>query len=237
MSRCKQCNVEILDETERCPLCHSVLEKTVEVENMYPNVRTMTRRLALLSRIYLFVAILVEALLIYLNVLSDSGMFWSAIPGLAMLYGYLVLRYAILGKSGYKGKIIVLTLIAILMVVAIDFVVGYRGWSVNYALPSAILLVDAGILILMCINRRNWQSYMMWRCPAGLVCGGDRDGAASCLAGVCIFCGAVFGHADHRRPEGKDGTAAKISCPLTRLFCCPAAQLFSDSGIEQRYSE
>ena len=51
MSRCKQCNVEILDETERCPLCHSVLEKTVEVENMYPNVRTMTRRLALLSRI------------------------------------------------------------------------------------------------------------------------------------------------------------------------------------------
>lgn len=162
MSRCKQCNVEILDETERCPLCHSVLEKTVEVENMYPNVRTMTRRLALLSRIYLFVAILVEALLIYLNVLSDSEMFWSAIPGLAMLYGYLVLRYAILGKSGYKGKIIVLTLIAILMVVAIDFVVGYRGWSVNYALPSAILLVDAGILILMCINRRNWQSYMMW---------------------------------------------------------------------------
>ena len=163
MSRCKQCNVEILDETERCPLCHSVLEKTVEVENMYPNVRTMTRRLALLSRIYLFVAILVEALLIYMNVLSDSEMFWSAIPGLAMLYGYLVLRYAILGKSGYKGKIIVLTLIAILMVVAIDFVVGYRGWSVNYALPSAILLVDAGILILMCINRRNWQSYMMWQ--------------------------------------------------------------------------
>ena len=163
MSRCKQCNVEILDETERCPLCHSVLEKTVEVENMYPNVRTMTRRLALLSRIYLFVAILVEALLIYLNVLSDSEMFWSAIPGLAMLYGYLVLRYAILGKSGYKGKIIVLTLIAILMVVAIDFVVGYRGWAGNYALPSAILLVDAGILILMCINRRNWQSYMMWQ--------------------------------------------------------------------------
>ena len=163
MSRCKQCNVEILDETERCPLCHSVLEKTVEVENMYPNVRTMTRRLALLSRIYLFVAFLVEALLIYLNVLSDSEMFWSAIPGLAMLYGYLVLRYAILGKSGYKGKIIVLTLIAILMVVAIDFVVGYRGWSVNYALPSAILLVDAGILVLMCINRRNWQSYMMWQ--------------------------------------------------------------------------
>lgn len=219
MSRCKQCNVEILDETERCPLCHSVLEKTVEVENMYPNVRTMTRRLALLSRIYLFVAILVEALLIYLNVLSDSEMFWSAIPGLAMLYGYLVLRYAILGKSGYKGKIIVLTLIAILMVVAIDFVVGYRGWSVNYALPSAILLVDAGILILMCINRRNWQSYMMWQIfmilcsvvPLVLYAVGIVTGAASCLAGVCIFYGTVLGTLIIGDRRGKDGTAAKIS--------------------------
>ena len=96
MSRCKQCNVEILDETERCPLCHSVLEKTVEVENMYPNVRTMTRRLALLSRIYLFVAILVEALLIYLNVLSDSEMFWSAIPGWRRGPRHLIIYYNLL---------------------------------------------------------------------------------------------------------------------------------------------
>ena len=228
MSRCKQCNVEILDETERCPLCHSVLEKTVEVENMYPNVRTMTRRLALLSRIYLFVAILVEALLIYLNVLSDSEMFWSAIPGLAMLYGYLVLRYAILGKSGYKGKIIVLTLIAILMVVAIDFVVGYRGWSVNYALPSAILLVDAGILILMCINRRNWQSYMMWQIfmilcsvvPLVLYAVGIVTAPLLALLAfafsTALFLGTLI--IGDRRAR-------------------TAAQLFSDSGIEQRYSE
>lgn len=163
MSRCKQCNIEILDETERCPLCNSVLEQTIEVENMYPNVRTMTRRLMLLSHIYLFCAILTEVLLIYLNIANESEMYWSAITGLALFYGYMLLRYAILGKSGYKSKIIVSTLIGILMMVAIDFVVGYRGWSLNYVLPSAILLIDVSILVLMFCNRRNWQSYMMWQ--------------------------------------------------------------------------
>lgn len=163
MSRCRQCNIEILDETERCPLCNSVLEQTVEVENMYPNVRTITRKMMLISRIYLFCAILVEALLVYINVVTESEMWWSAIPGLTFLYGYMLIRYAILGKSGYKSKIIVLTLIAILMTVAADFVVGYRGWSVNYALPAGILFIDAGILVLMIYNRRNWQSYMMWQ--------------------------------------------------------------------------
>ena len=68
MSKCKQCNIEILDETERCPLCKAVLEKTIEVENMYPNVRMTTRRLMLISHIYLFCAIIVEALLVYVNV-------------------------------------------------------------------------------------------------------------------------------------------------------------------------
>lgn len=163
MSRCHQCNIEILDETERCPLCGSVLEQTAQMENMYPNIKTVTRKLMLISRIYLFCAIILEVFLININIVTYSEIWWSAITGLGLWYIYIVIRYAILGKTGYKGKIIVLTLIAVLSVIAIDFVVGYRGWSVNYVLPSGILLIDAGILFLMIINRRNWQSYIMWQ--------------------------------------------------------------------------
>lgn len=161
MSKCLQCKIEVLDETERCPLCNCVMEKTVEVENMYPNVRMMTRKLMLLSRIYLFIAILVEAVLVYINVNTESHTWWSIITGLSLFYFYLVLRYAVLGKSGYLSKLIVLTSIAILMVIAIDFLAGYRGWSVNYVMPGAIIFVDIGIIIMMAVNRRNWQSYIM----------------------------------------------------------------------------
>lgn len=163
MSKCRQCNIEILDETERCPLCNSVLEHTVEVENMYPNVRLNARRLMLISRIYLFCAIIAEVVMVYINVISDSQTWWSVIAGLSLLYVYMLLRFAILGKSGYKSKIVVLTIIAVLMTVAADFLVGYRGWSINYALPAGILFVDAGIIFMMIYNRRNWQSYMMWQ--------------------------------------------------------------------------
>ena len=163
MSRCKNCNIEVLDETERCPLCGSVLEQTVEVENMYPDVRIRSRKLVFISKIYLFCAILTEVLLVYINAMQDTNIWWSAIAGLALFYGYLVLAFAILGKSGYKGKTVVLTLIAILVVVGIDLVTGYRGWSVNYALPAAIMFMDVGIIVCMIINRRNWQSYLMWQ--------------------------------------------------------------------------
>lgn len=163
MSICKKCNIEILDETERCPLCDSVLEQTDELENMYPNVRIMVRKMMLISRIYLFCAIILEVLLVYINVVTESKTWWSVITGLAFVYVYMLIRFAILGKSGYKGKVLVLTLMAVLTAVAADFVSGYRGWSVNYALPAGILFIDSAILLVMFINRRNWQSYIMWQ--------------------------------------------------------------------------
>ena len=83
------------------------------------------------------------------------------ISGMAFFFGYMVIRYAILGKSGYIAKTVVLTILALALFVAADFAVGYNGWSVNYVVPSGILFIDAGILLFMIINRKNWQSYMM----------------------------------------------------------------------------
>lgn len=163
MSVCRKCNIEILDETERCPLCNSVLVQTEELENMYPNVRIIARKMMLISRIYLFCAILLEVLFVYINVVTDSKTWWSIITALCFVYVYMLIRFAILGQSGYKSKVSVLTIIAVLIAVASDFVSGYRGWSVNYALPAGILFIDLGILILMFANRRNWQSYIMWQ--------------------------------------------------------------------------
>ena len=175
MAKCWNCNIEILDETEYCPLCQSILEPTDELENMYPDVRLKIRRLMLFSRIYLFCAILLTAILFGINTVVEAQIWWSMV-GLILFYIYLVLRYAILGKSGYRSKVTVLVILSILASIASDFATGYRGWSVDFVLPAGILLVDAIVLGCMIFNRRNWQSYIMWQLlmilcsliPAGL---------------------------------------------------------------------
>jgi hypothetical protein len=161
MSKCRQCNIEILDETERCPLCNSVLESTEDLENMYPDIKVKTKRFVLFSRIYLFIAVVTEIILINVCMLSDVQSIVYIISGLVMLFGYIVIRYAIIGTSGYRAKTIVLTILAVLMLVAIDIAQGYKGWSVNYVFPAGIILVNAGILVVMAVNYKNWQSYML----------------------------------------------------------------------------
>ena len=155
--------MEILDETSVCPLCMSILEPTVEVENMYPDVRDRMRWMTLACNIYLFVALCAEAVMIYVDFRVESQVWWSVLVGLVLFYGYLVLRYAVIGKAGYRSKIITLTILAVLAAVGADVAIGYQGWSVDYVLPAGILAVDVVILCLMYFNRRNWQSYIMWQ--------------------------------------------------------------------------
>lgn len=185
MAKCETCGIEILDETEYCPLCRSILIPTVELENMYPDVRLIMRRLLILSRIYLFCAIMAEFVLFSINYYTESNIWWSAITGMGLLSVYIIMRYAILGKAGYQNKIMLLAAFTVLVAVGVDNTLGYKGWSVNYVLPAGIVVVDAFIVVLMFVNHRAWYSYIMWQLvmilcsllPAALyLCGIEYNG-------------------------------------------------------------
>lgn len=162
MGRCRQCEVEILDNTQVCPLCKCVVEQEGRMENAYPDIRPYTRKLHLAVRIMLFVFILAEVALVYLNWKYFSGILWCVITGAGFAYLYLIARFAVLNDSaGYRSKFLVLTFTGIFYVILIDIVIGYHGWSVNFVLPGGFLFVDFFILVIMFLNLRNWQSYIM----------------------------------------------------------------------------
>ena len=162
MSKCRNCQIEILDQTEKCPFCHCVLEADgKEREPMYPDARVTVRKFRFLENLLLFLSIVAETVLITINYMTGMTFPWSLMVGLILFYANVVLRLAIIGKSSYQFKTVCLVFVAIFVLLAMDYLTGYRGWALNFVYPSGILLMDAGILILMIINHRNWQSYMM----------------------------------------------------------------------------
>ena len=164
MSKCKQCGVIVRDDTQVCPLCKCVLDVDAEAENKYPDIWAKNHVMKLLIRIYLFVAIVTESLLIYLNYYYFNGLYWSVIVGVVLAYIYLTLAYTVsYSRSGYRMKIIVGVAGGILLLNVIDHVLGNNGWSIDYAFPAALLAVDVTILFLVIFNRRNWQSYLSFQ--------------------------------------------------------------------------
>lgn len=161
MSKCIKCGLEILDETERCPLCQHVLQKDSPGKRVYPDARPIVRKLRFFVNLVLFLSLIIACLLGYINWNVNPDFLWSVIVWLVLLYVNVVIRLAILGKNGYMFKTISLIVTTILILWGIDYMAGYQKWSLNYVLPGGILFLDAGILFLMIFNHRNWQSYMM----------------------------------------------------------------------------
>lgn len=161
MSKCRQCQVIIRDDTQVCPLCHCVLDTDEHAERKYPDIWAKNHVLKLLTRIYLFAALVTESILIYLNYIFFNGLYWSVIVGVVLAYIYLTLAYTVsYTPAGYRMKIIVGVAGAILLLFVVDHVLGNRGWSMNYVFPAALIAVDVTVLFLIIFNRKNWQSYL-----------------------------------------------------------------------------
>ena len=143
---------------------HQELEEAAfqtEVRGMYPDDGDTAKRLNFIVKLYTFLAIVIEGGLIAINYATYSGLWWSAICGIAILYFYMTLRYSIQKNSGYLRIILTQVFAAALLAVGVDWIIGYRGWSVNYVAPSAVLLIDLAVVILMLVNMANWQSYIL----------------------------------------------------------------------------
>ena len=64
MNKCKKCNVVILDDTDRCPLCKHVLESDgIPGESRYPDAIATARKFRFVENLVLFISIVAECLL------------------------------------------------------------------------------------------------------------------------------------------------------------------------------
>lgn len=162
MTKCKQCNVTILDNAAVCPLCSCAVEASEGVRiNAYPDVRMATRKLKHACNIILAAVLAASAVLIICNAALYNGSWWSVIPVSALVYTYLVFRLISISNKGYRIKVFVPLVMAAVMFLIIDTETGFYRWSINYVMPAEILAADIIIFILMLTNLKNWQSYIV----------------------------------------------------------------------------
>lgn len=166
MKKCKACGVQVLDHTATCPLCNRILveegEKT-EGTKMYPDVQFDQKIFRGIERSFCFLMGLVAVICVIVNLLTYTDFLWSIIVVVAICYLITTVSYSVAHHANPAAKIVVETIGAGILVSVIDHVVGYQGWSVDYAIPGLILVADFAIVVLMIVNRMNWYSYILYQ--------------------------------------------------------------------------
>ncbi len=164
MSKCKNCGVEINDPVSVCPLCRCILEQEdgERAEAIYPyvyaekEIKKMQRALG----IYLVSAIAAELILCLADYAARGSAGWVILIGIFLAYGYLTLKVSISMQTGYRLIVFIQAVLGVAVLLAIDVVSGFKGWSLTYVIPAACMLIDLAIVVMMLVNIRDWQSYI-----------------------------------------------------------------------------
>lgn len=165
MNNCPNCKIVIHDDSATCPLCLRGIDRGEVLEAgsrsvMYPEVKDTIKKLKFATRIVVFAAIVVEIVAVYVNFLTFNGVHWSVLSAIALLYGVFSLIYSVRNNKSIQRKIVVQLAIALLLTLAVDYVLGYKGWALSYAIPLEILAVNIGMLVLMIIQFKEWTRFL-----------------------------------------------------------------------------
>lgn len=130
---------------------------------MYPEISYDVDKWKKMTNLFYAVLVALAACLGVVNYLTYDHYMWSVIAIACIAYAGVTMRYSIMHNANLGFKILIQTLGAQAVLVIIDVMGGYQGWSVDYAIPSTILFADVAIVCLIIVNRLNWQSYFMYQ--------------------------------------------------------------------------
>lgn len=172
MNKCKRCNIEIVDDTDVCPLCGNIVTKDDERQfNTYPNVRNKIRFVKRLVAITVYFLVVAEVVLCITDYYTDYKISWSLVTGICILYTIFTLEYSFNRRGNHIRKIFAQSAVALCLMLLLDGMTGAAGWSVIYGVPCSVMILDMILVVCMLVNFSDWQSYLLVQLFTFLVSG------------------------------------------------------------------
>ncbi|MEG2053330.1 MAG: DUF6320 domain-containing protein [Oscillospiraceae bacterium] len=167
MKRCNACHVNIKSHVSQCPLCGGAVtpvEGSEKSHNPYP-VPVLEKYLKpIVIRILLAASVISIFASIGVNVLLEGAnqFVWWPYVVYGIIYAWLAGRPA--WKTTRNSASIVLgeTILLLLSCVGLDFLIGYSGWSVKWALPSILLGGIIASVIFYIVKPKKREHYALF---------------------------------------------------------------------------
>ena len=128
---------------------------------LYPKIRNVkTGNLAI--EIMSIVSIVVSLACTIINLCTSTKYLWCVIVMGGIIYSWITVMYSV-NRNVNIASNVVLQIVAIsILTLCIDFVIGYRGWAINLAIPIIIMIANVTILVLTLASIRRDYKYAVY---------------------------------------------------------------------------
>lgn len=173
MKACNECHVNIETGGEFCPLCGAALQPATTnaitpPPNPYPDLGGRTAQYNVLLRVFIFLSLLAVGASVLVNLLVPVGFWWCLIVIAGVAWLWLAIPPMLRRGANYAKRAVFLAIFTSLLVVALDFIIGWQGWSVTYAVPGLFCGGTFAIGMMVIFNRTSWAQYVFYQVLMGV---------------------------------------------------------------------
>ena len=128
---------------------------------LYPKLNHVKRNNIILI-ISIAISIILIDVLLLINVLVDKTNHWSLLCVAGILYVYGTIIYTKKRNINMASNVFVQCLLVSLLIIAIDYFIGFSGWSLNVSIPIVVIVANSTLMILTIVSRKRYMKYAMY---------------------------------------------------------------------------
>ena len=128
---------------------------------LYPKLNNVKRNNIILI-ISIAISIILIDVLLLINVLVDKTSHWSLLCVAGILYVYGTIIYTKKRNINIASNVFVQCLLVSLLIIAIDYFIGFSGWSLNISIPIVVIVANSTLMILTIVSRKRYMKYAMY---------------------------------------------------------------------------
>lgn len=181
MLYCEKCGVDVIGSPAVCPLCQGPLTGEAEPD-VYPDIPLAGKRRRLLLRL-LALGTVIGAVGCAAALLCFPEHHAAALSGLAGLAsGWLTVGIAVKKRGRPLKAVFWQACVLSALALAWDWGTGFRGWSLEFALPALYLCTMLAMAVIAGLLRLHPEDYLLYLLLNGLL---------GLVPLVLLLCGAV----------------------------------------------
>jgi hypothetical protein len=149
MQSCDHCNITLKGNYKVCPLCGGIVqaEEKKNEEEVFPFTPTIYQEFNIFIRIMILLSLSAVIISFAVNVIFTRESRWSFLVAASILCMWISMFFIIRKKNNIPKTIVWQVGVIGILSVLWDFSMGWRGWSIDYDIPS----VCVGAMIVMAI--------------------------------------------------------------------------------------
>ena len=114
-------------------------------------------------KILFITSIFIAIMLLTINNLTTPKIPWATLSIAGIIYIWVTVIYAINKNTNIAGHVLLQTIALSLLIVFIDYKLGFTKWSINIAVPIIIIVANITMLILTIVSYKKYMKYAIYQ--------------------------------------------------------------------------